>query len=93
MSLNPEQFSVKYPYPRLRESYARDWATTFAGMLTGEGTPTHPVGMLEAGRDQAIGMVEMHMTLDDDDFAKRQLISGGFKNRRDTQKTYSSWFN
>jgi len=92
MSLNPEQFSVKHPYPRLRESYARNWATRYAGMLTGEGTPTHPVELLQDGRDQAIGMVDMHMS-SDDGFGKSQLIRGGFTNRRNTQKTYSSWFN
>lgn len=92
MSLNTEQFGMEYPYPRLRESYARNWATSYARLMTGEGTPTHPIEALESGRDQAIGMLEMSMA-DRNGVGKNILIQNGFRTRRDTQRDYASWYN
>ena len=93
MALNPEQFSAEYPYPRLREAYARTWAKNMTGMINSEGDVMHPSVLLPAGRDQAEGMLDIHFSDTSDHFAKGHLVKQGFLTRHQTKKDYSSWFN
>lgn len=97
--LNPKQFPDQ-PYPRIREAYARHWAIDFANLIndeahnepTGE-LPAHPRESLEAGRIQAMMMVNTHLVDRTHPAAKNLLINKGFKNRKETRKQYASWYN
>lgn len=93
MTLNPEQFSAEYPYPRLREAYARTWTKNVTGMLNSEGDVLHPAALLSEGREQAKGMLDVHFYNTKDHFAKSILVNQGFLTRHQTKKDYSSWFN
>ena len=93
MALSPDQFP-EYPYPRLRENYARNWASRMAEISNDEGDSiTDGRMLLEAGRDQAKTMTELHMRDPKDDFAKSHLMRLGFSNRQEARKNYASWYN
>jgi hypothetical protein len=95
MALNPDQFSVEYPYPRLRESYARHWAIELATSPSEDAgeAPIHPIEALHNGRWSADQVVKMHLMDPNKPAAKKLLIEKGFKTRHDMRKQYSSWFN
>jgi len=77
MTLGP-QFNIDYPYPRLREAYAKHWSKNYAQMLQGEGEVVSPEELHEDGMDQAKMLMEN--ALYGDDYSKK-LLYKGFQNR------------
>jgi hypothetical protein len=97
-----ESLGMQFPYPRVREAWARNYANNWATTITGEGNPVHPLVILPEGRRRAIGMTEYAMEERDQrdshgkpvsSPAKRDLISEGFAKRHEMKKNYSSWVN
>lgn len=94
MELNSEQFPVDYPYPRLRESYARRWAIESIKTAGGDPSKVAPTSELAHGRHFAKSFVAMHFAFPNNESgAKDELIEKGFRQRKDTKRQYSSWFN
>lgn len=99
--LNNEQFEglddIPYPYPRLRESYAKNMALRFAAPDEEIPFQLHPSMTLPAGRFMADVVTKVALTpkfiLNEGQIAKRQLIEHGFRKRHETKKRFSSYDN
>ena len=73
------QFGIDYPYPRLRNAYAKHWARGLSQMLQSEGELVSPEGLHDDGMEQARMLTEN--ALYGDTYSKK-LLYRGFKNRR-----------
>jgi len=97
--LNNEQFEGFdfLPYPRLRESYAKNMALRFAKPDEEIPFQFHPSMTLPIGRLMADKVTEVAITpkfiLNEGQIAKRQLIEHGFRKRHETKKHYQSYYN
>jgi hypothetical protein len=93
-NLNEGQFEIQHPYPRLRESYARNWADSIASMYQSEGDLVQPMSLLPDGREQAKLMLDEHLaSAGSSDVPKQILIDQGFKDRKRSRRNYGSWTN
>lgn len=97
-----ESLGMQFPYPRVREAWARNYAKKWADTFTSEGTPIHPLSILPQGRERAMGLAEYAMEERDSKDSlgkpvyspsKVELIEEGFKNRHQSTKNYSTWTN
>lgn len=97
-----ESLGMQFPYPRVREAWARNYAKKWADTFTSEGTPIHPLSVLPQGRERAMGLAEYAMEERDSrdslgkpvySPSKVELIEEGFKNRHQSTKNYSTWTN
>jgi hypothetical protein len=99
--LNNEQFEemgdIPYPYPRLRESFARNMALHFAEPDEEIPYQLHPSVGLPAGRLMADLLTKVALTpkfiLNEGQTAKNKLIEHGFRKRHETKKRYQSYDN
>jgi len=99
--LNNEQFEgfddIPYPYPRLRESFARHMAMSFTAPDEENPVALHPAEGLPLGRFMANALTKVAMTpkyiLNEGQIAKRQLLEHGFRKRHETKKRYASFNN
>ena len=92
-NLNEGQFDIQHPYPRLRESYARNWADGIATWQDDVGNLVSPMQLLGEGREQAKLMVDEHLANTSSDVPKQILIDKGFKDRKRARRNYASWNN
>lgn len=99
--LNNEQFEglddIPYPYPRLRESYAKYRALQFAEPDEIIPFQLHPSTTLHVGRFLANALTKVALTpkfiLNEGQIAKKQLLEHGFRKRHETKKRYQSYDN
>jgi len=102
--LNNEQFEemgdIPYPYPRLRESYAKYRSLQFAEPDDIIPFQLHPSITLHAGRFLADVLTKVALTPkgmlnggNEGQIAKSQLLEHGFRKRHETKKRFSSYDN
>ncbi len=99
--LNNEQFEgvddIPYPYPRLRESFARRMAMSLTEPDEDNPVALHPAEGLPVGRFMANALTKVAMTpkfaIYEGQIAKRQLLEHGFRKRHETKKRYASFNN
>jgi hypothetical protein len=99
--LNNEQFEemgdIPYPYPRLRESFARNMAMSFAAPDEDNPVALHPAEGLPLGRFMANALTKVALTpkyiLNESQISKNKLIEHGFRKRHETKKRYASFNN
>ena len=97
-----ESLGMQFPYPRVREAWARAYAKKWADTFTSEGTPIHPLSVLPDARRRATGLAEYAIEERDSrdslgksvySPSKTELIQEGFAKRHEAKRNYSTWTN
>lgn len=82
-SLNPDQFNIDYPFPRLRKAYTRAWVNEARPWLKSEGMSDE--GIVDFGHDQAKLIVENALYPDNEPGSiERHMLGEAFRLRHES---------